>query len=148
MKSQAARIVSDRSRAPHSGGIADAQPLVLPKRNMGWRKHPMNTKRLYAIFLLTLLLPATYSPLLAGTVCQCEPTQTYGCGTSGFPSCAAAQSFFQNQCVDYWVNRDCPYGVCSVGSSSSCYQNPQYPNLFFASGTVTYSCYSCIDYPD
>jgi hypothetical protein len=110
----------------------------------------VNTTRLYAAVLLALLLPATYSPLLAGTVCSCEGSisQTYSCGTSGFPSCSAAQSFFEDGCVDYYVNQSCIWGVCTVNHSSSCQQYPQYPNQYFASGTVTYSCVMCIDYQD
>lgn len=110
----------------------------------------MNRIKLFSV-ALGLLLMVVFSPLFAGTtICSCSGSVplTYSCAGVG-SSCSQAMSNFHAFCDDQ-VYDYCIYGVCSLqlNSPSSCTQYPVQPGVYYAHGSVTYSCVSCIDYQD
>lgn len=99
--------------------------------------------------LVFALLLLTSSSLFAGTVCNCSPSSnTYWCSGVG-RSCSEAQSNFYTYCGTT-AETNCAEGVCSLtfNPPSSCTTYPSDPGNYYFSGSVTYQCTYCIDYPD
>ena len=98
-----------------------------------------------ALFAALLL---TSSALFAETRCHCGPSNTYWCSGVG-RSCAEAESNFYTYC-GLTAESNCVQDLCSLtfNPPSSCTTYPSAPGDYYFSGSVSYRCAFCIDFPD